>query len=455
MPFIPYNSAGGESGSLVGTYQYKINQTNGALELWKGDEKIAEQNSDGSWFKTSLTTGVGSFHLGSVHSIGSAGQNVVFKNEVSGLAFFPVWQGQSTDGAIIIEPSSRKFAAQVIAEPNGALVPAGTPVPYTVSLTPASNLSFTKVEVMPADTAATGGEWVVEFVAGSTEIARVDIPSWTAGALLSIPFEYPLDIRAGDSIVTRIIRKDTGALMQCRPGATAAVPWRRTTSRMFTDAAVGTHEIGDIKEAYRSDDHNGWVLMNGRPVSSLTPTQQAAASSLGSGLTFLPDTIGKLAMGANGSTVFVGQSAGSLTIARSALPNFTLSGSTGNESSSHTHTTDSYTINGQTVGEYATNSSRPHTFAFSSTSTVFRDNGSTLAGSDQSYAALSAPDRDIDGVNSYHNHTFSVFVPTKTSGSANSTHTHGYTTTSLNGNVTQTSHLPPYIAFGKFIYLGL
>ncbi len=446
---------GGSAGGLPDNYEYKVDSATGSLQLWKGTELIATQNSDGSWFKTSLTTGVGSFHLGGVHSIGSAGQNVVFKNEVSGLAFFPLWQGQSTDGSIIIAPSSRRFAAQVIAEPNGALVPAGTPVPYTVSFTPASNLSFTKVEVMPADTAATGGAWVAEFAAGGVEIGRVEIPSWTAGTLLSIPFEYPLDIRAGDSIVTRIIRKDTGATMQCRPGATAAAPWRRTTSRTFTDAVVGTHEIGDIKESYRSDDHNGWVLMDGRPVSSLTPTQQAAAGTLGSGLLYLPDTVGKLAMGANGSTVFVGQSAGSLTIARSALPNFTLSGSTGAESSSHTHTTDSYTINGQTVGEYATNSSRPHTFAFSSTSTVFRDNGSTLAGNDQSYAALSAPDRDIDGVNSYHNHTFSVFVPAKTSGSANSTHTHSYTTASLNGNVTQTPHLPPYIAFGKFIYLGM
>ncbi len=86
---------------------------------------------------------------------------------------------------------------------------------------------------------------------------------------------------------------------------------------------------------------------------------------------------------------------------------------------------------------------------------MYRDNGSTLSGTDQSYAALTAPDRDIDGINTYHNHDFTVFVPAKTSGSANSTHTHTYTTPSLNGNVTQTDHLPPYIAFGKFIYLGL
>jgi hypothetical protein len=446
---------GGGAGALPDGYEYKLNQSNGALELWKGTEKIAEQNSDGSWFKTALTTGVGSFHLGSVHSIGSAGQNVVFKNEFTGLAFFPLWQGQSTDGTIIIEPSSRKFAAQAVAEPNGALVPAGTPIPYAVSFTPAASLSFTKIEVMPADTAAAGGTWVVEFTAGNVEIARVEIPSWTAGALLSIPFEYPLDVRAGDSIATRIIRKDTGALMQCRPGVTAAAPWRRTTSRTFTDAVVGTHEIGDIKEAYRKDDHNGWLLMDGRPVSSLTPTQQAAASSLGSGLSYLPDTVGKLAMGADGSAVFVGQSAGSLTIARSALPNFTLTGNTGTESNGHTHTTNAYTISEVTASDYATSSGRPHTFAFASTSSVFRDNGSTMAGSDQSYAALSSPDRDIDGLSTLHNHLVTIDVPTKTSNSQNANHTHGYTTTSLNGNVTQTTHLPPYIAFGKFIYLGL
>jgi hypothetical protein len=199
--------------------------------------EIQESDEDGTEIATSVRTGVGSFHLGGVHSIGSAGQNVVFKNEFSNIAFFPLWQGQGTDGVTVINPSTRFFSDQVVGEPNAALQAAGTPVPYTVNLTLASNVSFTKVEVMPADTSATGGTWIVEFVTGNVEIARIAIPAWTAGTLVVIPFEYPLDIRAGDSIVTRIVRKDTGALMQARPGTTTpTAPWRRTTSRTFDDS---------------------------------------------------------------------------------------------------------------------------------------------------------------------------------------------------------------------------
>jgi hypothetical protein len=200
---------------------------------------VSKTNKTGSVFSTSLTTGVGSFHLGDAHSIGSAGQNVVFKNESSDIAFFPLWQGQSTNGVTLYEPSARSFGAQVESEPNGALMPSSTPIPYDIPINLGTNVSFTKIKVMPADTSVTGGVWSVSYDVGNIEIARVDIPSWTAGVELSIQFEYPLDIRSGEALHTRITRNDNGLFMMSRGGGTAqTIPWRRTTSRVFEDSEV-------------------------------------------------------------------------------------------------------------------------------------------------------------------------------------------------------------------------
>lgn len=46
--------------------------------------------------------------------------------------------------------------------------------------------------------------------------------------------------------------------------------------------------VGDIKAGVQATDHEGWVLLDGRTISSLTTTQQAAANSLNL-LTNLPD----------------------------------------------------------------------------------------------------------------------------------------------------------------------
>jgi hypothetical protein len=235
-------------------------------------------------------------------------------------------------------------------------------------------------------------------------------------------------------------RADTGSIWIYNNFA-----WANTLSASST--------FGDTKFNYQTTDHGGWYVLNGRSVSTLSATAQAASISLGWG-SFIPDTQGKFPLAAS-SSIITGTNGGSNTIARANLPNFTLSGNTGNESASHTHTTAAYTISETTDSEYATSSLRPSTFAFASTSTVFRDNGSTLAGTDQSYAALNAPDRDIDGINTLHSHTMTINVPSRTSGANNSNHTHAYTTSSINGGVTQTTFMPSFSAKTEFVYLGL
>lgn len=86
--------------------------------------------------------------------------------------------------------------------------------------------------------------------------------------------------------------------------------------------------IGDIKSGLQTGDHSGWIRLDGRLRSSLSPTQQTAASTLGIG-TNLPNALNAVPV-QNGGTL--GSVAGSMTknIERSQLPNVNLTGNTGN-----------------------------------------------------------------------------------------------------------------------------
>lgn len=66
MALLPFNpmGGGGAGSSLPSPYSFSVDETSGALVLNKDGEPIAIQNEDGSWFKTAVSTGVGSLHLG-------------------------------------------------------------------------------------------------------------------------------------------------------------------------------------------------------------------------------------------------------------------------------------------------------------------------------------------------------------------------------------------------------
>lgn len=171
---------------------------------------------------------------------------------------------------------------------------------------------------------------------------------------------------------------------------------------------AGVPKIGDVKMAFSYVDHDGWVQLNGRPKSSLNASQQVNATSLGIGLT-LPDADGKYLSSSGGD---FGSQVGSNTflLPASSLPNVTLTGTTVS-SGAHTHTV-TYSINPQASGS-------------------IRIQGGAF------------PTPSIDG------------SPAATSSSG--AHTHAFTTSSLNGNVTQTSipMRPATFNVGVFLFLGI
>lgn len=160
--------------------------------------------------------------------------------------------------------------------------------------------------------------------------------------------------------------------------------------------------FGDVKFGMQPADHDGWILLDGRLKSSLTPPQQATATTLGIGSN-LPNMADRNIVGASG-TKTLGSTGGSATvaIAQDQLPNVTLTTST---DGGHTH-----------------NAGNSTNYLLSLVGII-------------GYPILNGA---------------SHATPTSSSGA------HSHTTSSINGNVPQQplNLQNPYIAMNTFIYLG-
>ncbi len=164
--------------------------------------------------------------------------------------------------------------------------------------------------------------------------------------------------------------------------------------------------LGDVKNGYQTTDHNGWILLDGRLISTLSITQQAAATALGFG-TNLPNIADKSIVGTSATkslNTFGGIAAA--TITRDQLPDLYLNTLPGY--GAHKHLTLYYRVTARST------------------------NGGSAGASQLDLGAYVYPTIDADGA---HTHTLE----------------------SLNGGVTQTAIniQNPYIAMNGFIYLGL
>lgn len=160
---------------------------------------------------------------------------------------------------------------------------------------------------------------------------------------------------------------------------------------------------GDVKYSFQTTDHNGWVLMDGRAKTTLTATQQAAATALGFGES-LPDLADKTIVGTSGSKPLGGTGGNaSISIAQNQLPDVTLTTST---NGAHTHT----------------------------------------AGTSTTYLL------SLVGILGYQ-----ILNSTTNTSATSSSGSHNHTTSSINGGVTQQSLniQNPYMAVNGFVYLGL
>ncbi|MCU0327576.1 MAG: hypothetical protein MUE53_01185 [Chitinophagales bacterium] len=198
-------------------------------------------------------------------------------------------------------------------------------------------------------------------------------------------------------------------------------------TNVWVELKPASTQVGDIKQGAQNSDHNGWVKMDGRALTSLTPTQIAAAMSLGM-TTNLPDATDRVVK-QNGTTLQLGGN-NSVTLSQSNLPNINLSATT-STSGNHTHGASSSWTGG-------------HNHGFND-----RGRGGTVWITPLNWWGTGLA-RDLDGWdntswNGDHSHTITV----DQAGSHNHT-----VITPLGGSASPLSVRDAWISANTFIYLG-
>lgn len=233
--FVKFSGEGGGAG-VPEPYSMSVG-VNGKLQLFKNGVLIQEQDENGAWISYAISTGTGSLHLGDLHSVGSAGENVIFKNEDSTYAWHPTWGAISADGTTVFEQSARVHGTTLLTvEPVGSI---GAGVRgYDSSFSVAGDVVFLYLDVMAAENYVGKCFLKVENAITGKEICYFQFNANTVtGNEFRIPFRYPLWMRNGQQFTTKVTKED-GTFLQVRANAANTDPWRRATYRTFVDRKV-------------------------------------------------------------------------------------------------------------------------------------------------------------------------------------------------------------------------
>lgn len=175
-----------------------------------------------------------------------------------------------------------------------------------------------------------------------------------------------------------------------------------------------TTQIGEVKHSFATTDHDGWYLLNGRSITTLSTTAQAAATIVGY-VTTIPDATDRFLKTVDtAESPAIQNGSNTFTVSQAQLPNVNFLGFTDSDGA-HTHQVDSYQGN-QNVGLLST-----------SALTLF--------------TILKVAENDHIGT-----------VNRTTSTSANHSHT---ATINSGGTGATVTRIPAYLSTNVFVYLGL
>jgi hypothetical protein len=111
--------------------------------------------------------------------------------------------------------------------------------------------------------------------------------------------------------------------------------WNGTTWEAFYTSQNGGYTYGEIRSVLKLNDFDGWIKLDGRSVSSLTASQQAAALALGFTST-IPDATDAFLAQNGSSTLGVIVGSNSVVLTQANLPNVNFVGTTSTDGN-HTH----------------------------------------------------------------------------------------------------------------------
>lgn len=208
--------------------------------------------------------------------------------------------------------------------------------------------------------------------------------------------------------------------------------WNGSYWEMFSG-----NNFGDVKSGFQTTDHNGWVKLNGRLKSSLSSSQQTAATSIGIGAN-LPDASNSY-LSQNGGTMGAVSGSNTVVLSQANLPNVNFSGSTGN-AGNHSHNVDPPGVYTNDAGNHY------HDMWFNNDDYNGSGGGNTSLEDDGGGWQL----RNTNWSGN-HNHYFDVPNTTSTT---NGDHAHTATVSS-GGSGTAITVAPKTLSVTMFIYLGL
>ena len=186
------------------------------------------------------------------------------------------------------------------------------------------------------------------MAASFTTFAQIGIGTISPTATLEVVGQ-PTAVGVVDGIIAPLIpRADLIAKTAYSPGQTGAIIYITDLSGTVNAASQNITEIGyyyfngtswksmnssgnsqastigDTKQGFQTLDHEGWILLEGRAISTLTATQQTAAATLGF-TTNLPDANNSYLV-QNGRTLGDVSGSNTTTIAQNQLPNVNYTG---------------------------------------------------------------------------------------------------------------------------------
>ena len=112
---------------------------------------------------------------------------------------------------------------------------------------------------------------------------------------------------------------------------------------------LAQESFGDIKSGVQNADHSGWVLLDGRALSSLSASQLAAATSLGFSGNLPNATNAYLVQ--NSAAIGTVSGSNTTTLTQSNLPNVSFTG-TAASAGAHTHAVDPVSFNSGAGGSH-------------------------------------------------------------------------------------------------------
>lgn len=224
------------------------------------------------------------------------------------------------------------------------------------------------------------------------------------------------------------------------------------TNWNYMNSSTSQFAFGDVKTGIQTSDHNGWVKLDGRSISSLTTTQQSRVTALGFSSN-LPNASNSFLV-QNQTAIGSVSGTNTRTISQSNLPNITLTSnfsSTGTPSGSVSLDQQSFILNdaGNHVHGVIANTDDGSVNNESAQGWPFGNTHSSVRTSDRTHSMkTSYLLTSLEGSHSHqisHNHSASF------TGNALPGHTH---TTPLGGSGQAFDITPRSLSVNVFVYLG-